>query len=182
MKIKDINLCQKCSLHLNQGPLLDKEKECDVFWVGLSAKLTTTNEIPLSPDTNTGAIIEQIENSLPNVKFYKTNLVKCVPLDANKKLRYPTNKEINCCISNLQTEIDTLSPKVVILLGTQVINSVSKYLKTEISKPVDFHFSCYEINGIYYIPVHHPSYVWVYKRKMLNQYLSEIKKLINKLI
>ena len=36
--IEQIRRCQKCGLCFNQKPLLDTEKECQVFWVGLSAK------------------------------------------------------------------------------------------------------------------------------------------------
>lgn len=36
--IEQIRRCQKCGLCFNQKPLLDTEKECHVFWVGLSAK------------------------------------------------------------------------------------------------------------------------------------------------
>ena len=52
--IEQIRRCQKCGLCFNQKPLLDVEKECQVFWVGLSAKKKKSNkEIPLSPETNT---------------------------------------------------------------------------------------------------------------------------------
>lgn len=79
--IKQIRDCQKCGLCINQKPLLDTEKQCQVFWVGLSAKKAITNtEIPLSPETNTGMVIQKIENSCCNVVTYKTNLVKCLPL------------------------------------------------------------------------------------------------------
>ena len=85
--IKQIRNCQKCGLCINQKPLLDTEKQCQVFWVGLSAKKAMTNtEIPLSPNTNTGMIIQKIEKSCCNVSTYKTNLVKCLPLSEQQKL------------------------------------------------------------------------------------------------
>ena len=53
--IEQIRRCQKCGLCFNQKPLLDTEKECQVFWVGLSAKkMESDEEVPLSPETNTG--------------------------------------------------------------------------------------------------------------------------------
>ena len=59
------------------------------MWVGLSAKRVDdlNNSIPLCNDTNSGKIIELIEQKLQDLKFYKTNLVKCLPLDENNKLR-----------------------------------------------------------------------------------------------
>lgn len=96
MSLEKVENCNKCCLCQNQRPLLDKEDRCDVMWVGLSAKRVDdlNNSIPLSNDTNSGKIIELIEHELPDLKFYKTNLVKCLPLDENNKLRYPTSKEM----------------------------------------------------------------------------------------
>ena len=57
--IEQISECQKCGLCFNQKPLLDCERKCQVFWVGLSAKRKTYDaEIPLSATTNTGKIIK----------------------------------------------------------------------------------------------------------------------------
>lgn len=50
---------------LHQKPLLERKQECQVFWVGLSAKMVKKeNETPLSPDTNTGMLIQKIEETL----------------------------------------------------------------------------------------------------------------------
>lgn len=57
--IEQIRKCQKCGLCFNQRPLLDLEKECQVFWVGLSAKKWSLIEAPLSPETNTGMLIQK---------------------------------------------------------------------------------------------------------------------------
>lgn len=83
--IEQIYKCQKCSLCFNQKPLLDLEKDCQVFWVGLSAKkIKSYQETPLSSETNTGMLIHKIEKLCENVSFYKTNLVKCLPLTEQK--------------------------------------------------------------------------------------------------
>ena len=44
-------------------------------------------------------IIELIEQELPDLKFYKTNLVKCLPLDENNKF-YMFDSNNNCYIYN----------------------------------------------------------------------------------
>jgi len=78
-------------------PLLDEYKdECDVMWVGLSAKKIKEKKYsyPLASDTNSGKVILEIEKMLPNISFYKTNLVKCLPLNEKGKIRYPNNHEI----------------------------------------------------------------------------------------
>ena len=55
---------------------MDKCTRCQVLWVGLSAKKATCDdETPLSRNTNSGAIIHKIEESLVGVSTYKTYLV-----------------------------------------------------------------------------------------------------------
>ncbi len=83
--IEQIMRCQKCKLCKNQQPLLDKKRECQVIWVGLSAKrVESDNEIPLAPETNTGMLIKKVEGLCRGVSTYKTNLVKCLPLTEEK--------------------------------------------------------------------------------------------------
>ena len=181
--IEQIYKCQKCSLCFNQKPLLDLEKDCQVFWVGLSAKkIKSHQETPLSSETNTGMLIHKIEKLCENVSFYKTNLVKCLPLTEQKKLRYPNRKEINCCFEHLVSEINTMSPKIVFLLGEKVYSSVAENLKIEFEKWDEFEYRYKEYNGIYYVPIHHPSYIYVYKRKYMEAYIKSVEKIIKKLL
>lgn len=164
MLLEKVENCNKCCLCQNQRPLLDKEDRCDVMWVGLSAKRVDdlNNSIPLGNDTNSGKIIELIEHELPDLKFYKTNLVKCLPLDENNKLRYPTPKEMQDCINNLLIEIEILNPKTILVLGKLTFNFIEKYfIKNNIDK-----------GKIVYIE--HPSYIYVYKRKYIDDYINKV--------
>lgn len=181
--IKQIRNCQKCGLCINQKPLLDTEKQCQVFWVGLSAKKAMTNtEIPLSPKTNTGMIIQKIEKSCCNVSTYKTNLVKCLPLSEQQKLRYPNKKEIDSCFENLLSEIHTMSPKIVFLLGEKVYSSVGKHLNIDFEKWNGFEYTYKTFEKIHYVPIHHPSYIYIYKRKKVDDYIKSIERIINQLL
>lgn len=181
--IKEIQKCQKCSLCFNQKPLLDVEKECQVFWVGLSAKkIVSEMEIPLSPVTNTGMIIQKIEEKCKKIITYKTNLVKCLPLTEEQKLRYPNKKEIDSCFENLLHEINTMSPKIVFLLGEKVYSSVEKKIGIKFQKWNGFNFNYKEYEGVYYVPIHHPSYIYVYKRKKVEEYIKGIEIIINTLL
>lgn len=51
------------------------------------------------------------------MSVYRTNLVKCAPIDSEKRLRYPNDKEINACFEKLTDEINNIAPKLIILLG-----------------------------------------------------------------
>lgn len=181
--IEQIRKCQKCGLCLNQKPLLDMERECQIFWVGLSAKEVCSDEdIPLSPTTNSGMLIHKIEESLNEISTYKTNLVKCVPLNEQKKLRYPNRKEIDSCIDNLQRELEELSPKIVFLLGEKVYSSVGKHFNIKFNKWEEFDYGYEEYEGTYFVPIHHPSYIYVYKRKKIDEYIKGVQRMVSSLL
>jgi DNA polymerase len=181
--IRDITECEKCSLCLNQRPLLDNLFKGRIFWVGLSAvKVSDVDEeVPLSANTNSGRLVNEIENQFVNTQFYKTNLVKCLPL-TNGKIRYPNRIEMRSCYSNLNSELQVLKPQLVFLLGKQVATFVSKILGwsgiVEFDK--DFHYSSFRIDGITFVPIHHPSYILVFKRKKLRSYITQVKNTIER--
>ena len=177
-----IHKCEKCNLHKNQKPLLDVAKKCKVMWVGLSAKKIKENDatdyIPLSPSTNTGKLIKEIEDMCPYVTTYKTNLVKCLPLNENK-LRYPSIREMELCFSNILIELKNISPQLVFLLGKQVQSAFEKHLNIKFQQNMnDFLYEIKYINGINYISIHHPSYICVYKKSHRKIYINSVKNII----
>lgn len=179
--LESIKQCKRCNLYKNQNPLLDQLKVCDIMWVGLSAKKVDDIEkdMPLSTRTNSGGIIAEIESRCENVLTYKTNLVKCLPLDENEKLRYPNTSEINTCFSNLIKEIDLLKPKIIFLLGTQVTAAVKRNLKVKFEKDEDSDLKIGKYKGVELIAVYHPSYVCSYRRKYREYYIEQISNIIN---
>lgn len=178
---KKSKVCKACGLYLNQLPAVDEKRKADVFWVGLSAVAFSNDEekVPLSPLTRSGALIANIEAAyLDQLAFYKTNLVKCLPLTRDK-IRYPVQHEMEKCYSNLESETIQLHPKVVFLLGKQVASFVLRQLDVSAySLDENFRYESFKLNGITYVPVHHPSFVLVYKRKHLNKYVNQIRSII----
>ncbi len=177
---KDIKFCNKCVLCNNQSPVLQKCDKADVFWVGLSAvRVSDSKDIPLSNNTNSGKLINSIEFFMPNVNFYKTNIVKCLPLK-NEKIRYPSKKEMETCFFHLENEITLLNPRLIFLLGKQVAtfvlneNGIKDYYLDE-----DFEYKSFKVVNNIFIPIHHPSYILVYKRKRLQNYIKNIESIIN---
>lgn len=177
--MKNIKICSNCNLCKNQTPLLDNKNSSDVMWIGLSAKKVSNlfEETPLDSNTNTGKIIADVENKFENINFYKTNLVKCLPLDNNKKLRYPNTLEMDACYTNLRLEIDFLKPSVVFLLGKKVSDFILNHHKKNASflKHSEDAWSC---ENTTFIAVQHPSYIHVYKRKHIKEYVHAIQKII----
>lgn len=177
--------CKSCGLDIYQGPAFDQFKRSKIFWVGLSAVQFKEGQekLPLSPLTSSGALIHSIEASLEmQFSFYKTNLVKCAPLQKDK-IRYPVAHEMEKCFPNLQWELDHLQPTSVFLLGKQVTDFILKKFglaKTYLSD--DFQYEVFQIGNISFIPIHHPSYILVYKRKLLMQYIDSLQNLIKRTV
>ena len=157
---KKLKECRICGLYKNQNPAIDQTKASSVFWVGLSAVKfdDESQKLPLSADTRSGELIARIESLYSeSISFYKTNLVKCLPLN-NKtgKIRYPLKKEMSKCFPNLTYEFEEIQPRLVFLLGKQV----SDFVLTEIglsekSTNSDFQYQSYKFGNVEFIPIHH---------------------------
>ncbi|OAV64663.1 uracil-DNA glycosylase, family 4 [Bacteroidales bacterium Barb6] len=176
---QNVRNCIKCDLCKNQTPLVQSynNKEADVFWVGLSAVKTNNSlDIPLSPSTRSGELIHSIESLLPNVSFYKTNVVKCLPLK-DDKIRYPSLSEMKNCQFHLESEIRNFKPNVIFLLGKQVSDFVLNS-KEKVSLDEGFNYNTYPRNKQIYVPIHHPSFILIYKRKKMTDYLHSIENII----
>jgi uracil-DNA glycosylase family 4 len=177
---EQIYTCQSCSVCQNQAPLLDEKNPSQVFWVGLSAKIITKEgEGPLSIYTKTGKLLATIEQQCPTMTFYRTNLVKGAPLNADKQLRYPSQSEMNACFPHLMAEINEWSPSLIVLLGEKVRHTVSQQLSITIHKPSAMQVTVVKYKGRNYVSVPHPSYVLVYQRQYLNDYVIQLGKLLN---
>jgi uracil-DNA glycosylase len=179
--IDEIKQCNSCLLRCNQIPLLDQNsKEGNVFWIGLSAVKVKNveDETPLSPYTNSGRLISEIEKMTFFDFFYKTNVIKCLPLNEGK-IRYPSSNEMKSCFHNLELELTTIKPKLVFLLGKQVADFVGKKFNLDFGKlDDDFDYGSVTINNIEFVPIHHPSYILVYKRKKIETYRDKISQMI----
>lgn len=178
-------VCEACGLYLNQLPVCEEGTNPHVFWVGLSAVQMGEGieRVPLSTNTRSGALIESIGEPLKGeINFYKTNLVKCLPLKEGK-IRYPLEHEMEKCFPNFKFELETLRPTIVFLLGRQVSLFVAKKLGfNDVYLSEDFNYESFENNNITFVPVHHPSYILVYKRKYIQNYISSIQNLCESLL
>lgn len=179
--------CKKCDLYKTEGPLLDIKKESGIMFVGLSAKKkTTASEVPLDNNTKSGSLVSQMveiakQHGLPS---YRTNLVKCVPLDNNNKLRYPSKGEIDCCFSNLEQEIDRLRPKIVVLFGDIVQKTVENKKDFVFKSTINCSFSYVKTKekdiDLLYIAAYHPSYV-LRSKERTKLYLKNFEQLLEEL-
>lgn len=180
-----IDKCRECTLCDLQRPMTDYKTDADVIIVGMSAKIKKyEKEIPLDSRTRSGKVVDELENIIKsyNMSLYRTNVVKGIPLDDYGKLRYPKKKEIERCFGNLMNEIEMISPKVIILLGDMVRNSVEDKWKIEIKKPTEEKLPVLKYKDKYIISMYHPSYLLRSKKRKENNYklFAEIIQKIRK--
>ena len=146
-----------------------------VYFIGLSAKLNCGH---LAPETRTGNVIEQIIHELPCVKTVKTNLVRIPPIDQEGNLRYPNPNEMQLGWNELQKEINQTYPDVLVTLGQQVSFFLRAQMGVQPAKsqlPSDFAYkSCLLQSESYILSVHHPSFVFIYRRKDIKNYIDNV--------
>ena len=146
-----------------------------VYFVGLSAKPMCKH---LAPETRTGYIIEEIIHHLPSVKAVKTNLVKTPPIDQEGKLRYPNLNEMKLGWTELQSEMNQTSPNLLVTLGQQVSFFLRSQMGVQPAKPQlpsDFSYKSYlSQSQSNILSVHHPSFIYVYRRKDIENYVDNV--------
>lgn len=154
-----------------------------VYIVGLSAKPHCEH---LAPETRTGHIIEQIAQRLPSVRIVKTNLVRIPPVDKEGRLRYPNPKEMQRGWIELQHEMHRASPDLLVTLGQQVSFFLRSQMGVQPAKPrlpPDFSCESYLLQSTSCIlSVHHPSFVYVYCRKDVDNYVANVVLSISSLV
>jgi len=130
-----------------------------IVFVGLSNK---KDMIPFDIRTNSGKIVNEIISKI-DAECYKLNLVSFAPLDSTDKLRYPTKIEIKKEIPIFLNNIKNINPDLIIGFGNIVCNELNKIdeIKTKL------------------IIEKHPSYMYIYKKKELEDYIENIIIQIN---
>lgn len=87
--------------------------------------------------------------------------------------------EMEKCYVNFQWELEAFNPSTIFLLGRQVATFVlKKFGISDFCLDDKFNFSPFIINDMEFVPVHHPSYILVYKRKQVDQYIRGIQSLL----
>lgn len=125
-----------------------------ILLLGLSNKQGVK---PFDSSTNSGKLVDMIIEKCAGFDLIKENLVPFAPLDRNGKLRYPNREELIEGTNRLFHMIDDYD--CVVLFGKMVQDTVKK----------DSRFN--EIKKIY---AEHPSYIWVYKHKEIDDYIERI--------
>jgi len=82
------------------------------------------------------------------------------------------------CCPNFEDELATLQPSIVFLLGKQVASFVlKKFSNKQANLPKDFKYDQIIINDTTFVPIHHPSYILVYNRRNIDNYVKSLRRL-----
>lgn len=168
------NACNICNYKCQ------KYKSAHIMFVGLSAKQTKQSDdrkllAPLSSQTNSGKIIDLLSLKFKDLLTYKTNLVKCAPLNNQNKLRYPNENEMENCFNLFQHELNQVKPLVVVMLGKQVSHFLIKKFEIDAKKGHKVPFlTSYVHNQMLFIETYHPSYMQIYQHKNISDYIEQI--------
>lgn len=125
-----------------------------VCFVGISNK---EGKKPFDSTTNSGKVIDQIISQV-DVNCEKVNYVSFVPTDDFGKIRYPSKTELEESFPLFQKKVYTMNPDLLIVCGKMIARQLKKH-------------NFYQDKML---EVVHPSYIWVYKRAFLHQYIQEI--------
>jgi len=121
---------------IGEGPG-QQEDEQGLAFVGRAGKMLNKSFLSVGIDTNEDC--------------YISNIVKCRPPNNRK----PKSIEIDNCISWLNSQIELIKPKVIVLAGSTAVQS---YLN--INQPISKIRGKWITKGnIKYMPIFHPSYL-----------------------
>lgn len=168
--------CNSCTITSQTVSAPNSSEHPHVMFIGISGKSVRGKDLdPLSGDSRSGSILTPLLTNFGESFFYKTNLVKCHPTDFSGKTRYPSNLEIDNCKPHTIDEINLIKPRIVFLLGKIVAENLLFTLTT--SNSITFYSPTIHL-GVAYFPIHHPSYISIYKRKHIHEYITKLSHAI----
>lgn len=74
------------------------------------------------------------------------------------------------------------SDKIIIFYDRGILDGCAYVDKNTFEKWNEFEFKYKQYNNVYYVPIQHHSYMYVYKRNKIDEYINGIKNTINKLM
>jgi DNA polymerase len=150
----EVRKCNKCELHKTRcKPVISRGNE--------AAKIMLIGEAPGKDEDEKGKpfvgksgqlLDELLKRAGFNVEndIYICNVVKC-RLTKDGKDRKPSADEVHACKKFLETQIEIIKPKIVILCGGTAINILGIQ-----GKLTNIHGKCHEKDGIKMFSIYHP--------------------------
>ncbi|MBT9174793.1 MAG: hypothetical protein DDT22_00454 [candidate division WS2 bacterium] len=183
---KEVDTCKKCSLgYYRTNTVIGEGKmPSDLVFIG---------EGPGDQEDREGRPFvgragELLNHSLTQVglarnEVWITNIVKCrafEQVDYKKVNRPPRTEEIQACFGFLEKEIEAVSPKVIVALGSP---SASSLLGKNFKTITQDRGKWFNFKNIKVIPVFHPAYVLRQKGRVYDKtfetFLSDLQEAKN---
>ena len=108
-----------------------------------------------------------------NLRYLLTNVVWCLTLNEDETTGNPTDEVINICKENCFNLIRIANPKLIVLLGTSAMKAFG-IAESNITK---YKNNIYKWEGYDVFLTYHPSYVNRNKKKLMNEYDEDFKKI-----
>ncbi len=149
-----VRWCSLCELYFKRNSIVfgEGDPDADLMLIGEGpGKREDATGRPFVG--RSGKLLEKILEyiGLARSEVYIANIVKCRPPDN----RNPEDKEVQCCKSYLEKQIDIIKPKVIVTLGSTATQRLLG-IKENISK---LKGTWQEYKGIKVLPTFHPSYL-----------------------
>ena len=176
--------CRECAIRKYQPPLVD------TLPAGSNIIMLVDFAAPLVPN----AIVSKPYSTFPakemlepfikkwqprGYEFYHAYMCKCPPL-SNGVHRKPYKHELQICFYHLQTEIRTLKPKAVFLMGNQTYLTLLSFLRIPFRKWKGFYFDIYQHNKTPYVPVTHPELIVKNNTKNYDIYFDGLNNVLER--
>jgi len=148
-----------------------------VLWIGLSSKDSKDGStlLPLDKSTQSGKLISMIEDECTRFVFERTNLVFFTPKDSKGKLRYPNHQEMKESMPILEKKVKLFQPDIIFMLGNQVSQFIISEKKLTVTNKYNTK-NTFELNQKIFIKLYHPSYISIYRRKHIPEFIGAISK------
>ena len=167
-----VNICKACSLCKDRNKIVfsDGCEYAPIMFIG-EAPEKKEDEMGIPFIGRAGQLLRKylFECGFSANDFYIANTVKCRPPENRK----PTKEEKNACFDFLNSQIELINPKYIVLVGSTALESFILDRKLSVTKARG---QIFEIGNRKFIPIFHPSYLLRY----FNEYEGSPRDLFRK--
>lgn len=149
---KECSICKKCKLYMSRMKVVIGvgNREADIMFIG-EGPGADEDRLGEPFVGKAGKLMDMALQGLgiKREELYIANVVKCRPPDN----RNPENDEVEACKEYLETQINLVNPKIIVLLGNVALKNIlgKEYgITTSRGKWI-------EREGIVYMPTFHPA-------------------------
>ncbi len=171
-----VEKCQRCRLYSYRNKLVFGDGNIDTNLMLVGEAPGYEEDIQGIPFVGAaGKLLDRALSKIeiPREEIYIANIVKCHP----PKNRNPLADEIASCLPYLKKQIEIISPKIILTLG-----SIATQTLLEDNRPISvLRGKVFKRGGIVIIPTYHPAYLLRYplKRKETWEDLKRVKRLLS---